>query len=99
MTSPACKHIGNTVTATQRNQGGGSCRQGWRRIMEAVAADAHSAARTVFDILNEPDVHELRWEAHSNGTGHRLPSVADVYHQIMAIGHRINPGALLTPQM
>ena len=61
--------------------------------MEAVAADAASAARTVFDILNEPDVHGLRWEAHTNGSGYHLPSVADVYHQIMAMGHRINPGA------
>jgi hypothetical protein len=63
--------------------------------MEAVAEDAASAARTVFDVLNEPDVHDLRWEAHTNGAGHLLPSVADVYHQIMAIGHGINPGALL----
>ena len=68
--------------------------QGWRRIMEAVAADPVSAARTVFDILNEPDVHGLRWEAHTSATGYHMPSVADVYHQILAMGHTINPGAV-----
>ena len=63
--------------------------------MEAVAADSASAARTIFDILNEPDVHGLRWEAHTDAAGRRMPSVADVYHQMLAIGHGINPGAAL----
>ena len=64
--------------------------------MEAVASDPTSAARTVVDVLNEPDVHGLRWEAHTNATGYRMPSVADVYHQILAMGHAINPGGALT---
>lgn len=67
--------------------------------MEAVAADPVSAARTTFDILNEPDVHGLRWEAHINATGHHMPSVAGVYHQILAMGHGINPGAALRPHL
>ena len=61
--------------------------------MMAVAADPASAARTVFDVLNEPDVHGLRWEAHTNVNGYHMPSVADVYHQILAMGYAINPGA------
>ncbi len=63
--------------------------------MEAVASDPASAARTVFDILNEPDVHGLRWEAHTNTSGYRMPAVADVYDQILAMGHAINPGAVV----
>ncbi len=60
--------------------------------MTAVAADPASKARTVFDILNEPDSLGLRWEAHTNATGAALPSVADAYHQVIAAGYAVNPG-------
>ena len=66
--------------------------QGWQRIIAAVTNDAHSAARTVFDILNEPDALNLRWEAYTSASGRALPSVSDAYHQIMAEGFAINPG-------
>ena len=67
--------------------------QGWQRIMTAIAADPESRARTVFDILNEPDSLGLRWEAHTNASGVALLSVADAYHEIMAAGYATNPGA------
>jgi len=66
--------------------------QGWQHIMTAVAAEPASKARTVFDILNEPDSLGLRWEAHTSAAGAALPSVADAYHSVMAAGYSVNPG-------
>ena len=61
--------------------------------MEAVALDPASRARTLFDILNEPDVRGMRWEAYTNASGYAMPGAADIYHQMLDIGHSINPGA------
>lgn len=62
--------------------------QAWTDIMTAVAADPWASAYTIFDILNEPDVKGLRWQAY-NGN----PSVGDMYHKIMSIGNKLNPSA------
>jgi hypothetical protein len=70
--------------------------QGWQRIIAALTTDAASAARTVFDILNEPDALNLRWEAYTDASGRALPSVSDAYHRIMADGFAINPGKFST---
>lgn len=67
--------------------------QSWRTIMQAVARDPVSCARTMFDIINEPDVVEMRWEPYVNSSGYAMPGAADVYHQMLDIGYSINPGA------
>ena len=59
--------------------------------MTAVAADPWASAYTMFDILNEPDSHGLRWQAFNGVQG-----VGDMYHQIMNIGYKINPSTLLS---
>ena len=63
--------------------------------MQAVAHDPVSRARTMFDIINEPDVVEMRWESYVNSSGYEMPGAADVYHQMLDIGYNINPGKLL----
>ena len=60
--------------------------------MHAVEKDPASRARTIFDIINEPDVVLMRWETYTNTSGFVMPGAADVYHQMLAIGHKINPG-------
>ena len=66
--------------------------QKWRVIMQAVADDPVSRTRTIFDLINEPDVVLMRWETYTNDTGYVMPGAADVYHQMLAVGHAINPG-------
>jgi len=67
--------------------------RGWTDIMERVAADPYARAYTIFDILNEPDSVNLRWQGYS-GCGGVCPGVGDLYHRIMQIGNKINPAAL-----
>ena len=62
--------------------------------MEAVAQDPVARARTLFDILNEPDVAQLRWEPYTNSSGFAVPGVADIYHQMLDISYEVNPSAL-----
>ncbi len=63
--------------------------------MTRVAADDYARAYTIFDILNEPDARNLRWQAYSSPScpGGTCPGMGDLYHQIMSIGHKINPSA------
>lgn len=39
-----------------------SAPQGWTDIMTRVNADEYARAYTIFDILNEPDARNLRWQ-------------------------------------
>ena len=70
--------------------------QKWRVLMQAVADDPVSRARTIFDLINEPDVVRMRWETYTNSSGYVMPGAADVYHQMLAVGHAINPGTYTT---
>ena len=62
--------------------------------MQAVARDPVSRARTMFDIINEPDVVEMRWEPYVNSSGYEMAGASDIYHQMLDIGYNTNPGAL-----
>lgn len=65
--------------------------------MEAVARDPITRARTIFDLVNEPDVRAMRWEAYTNSSDYHIPSVADIYHQMLDIGYAINPSTHCAP--
>jgi hypothetical protein len=62
-------------------------------MMKDVAADPHMAANVIFDILNEPDSYGLTWGP--NGKQLAGKGLGYWYHQIMKIGYKINPSALL----
>ena len=57
--------------------------QYWTQIMTDIHADPWTRSYTMFDILNEPDSYGLTW-----------PFVGPLYHQVMTVGHKINPSAL-----
>lgn len=39
--------------------------QRWKIIVHAINKDHYAKGRVIFDIVNEPDVHGLRWEESS----------------------------------
>ena len=72
----------------------GGAPQGWTEIIQRVTADPYAKAYTIFDILNEPDAVNLRWQPYSGSCpGGTCPGVRDLYHRIMQIGNKINTGA------
>ncbi|KAK9864612.1 hypothetical protein WJX84_011232 [Apatococcus fuscideae] len=63
--------------------------QSWVKLITAISADGVAQARTMVDILNEPDWMNLRWEA-SDGK----PGAGDLYLQAMDALYSVNPGLL-----
>ena len=61
----------------------------WKEIMTDVAQDPVVSANVIFDILNEPDSYGLTWD----GTQLDGQGLSYWYHQVMAMGYAINPGA------
>ena len=53
------------------------------------------SANVIFDILNEPDSYGLTWGPNGNQLAGK--GLGYWYHQIMTIGHGINPSALFPP--
>lgn len=58
----------------------------WTQFATSIAADPLMAAYTILEILNEPDVFELRWEAY-NG----LPGAGDLTLRAMDAIYAVNP--------
>ena len=58
--------------------------------MKDTAADPWISAHVIFDILNEPDFGGLTWGPTPEKLGGH--GLGYWYHQIMSIGHGINPG-------
>ncbi len=54
-----------------------------------MAQDPVVSANVIFDILNEPDSYGLTWD----GTQLDGQGLGYWYHQVMAMGYSINPGA------
>ncbi|DBB06710.1 TPA: hypothetical protein ACH3X1_012211 [Trebouxia sp. C0004] len=61
----------------------------WVTLLKAVAQDSVSSQMLMIDVLNEPDVFGVRWEA-ANGK----PGYANLCIQLMDAVHSIVPGAL-----
>ncbi|KAL0031693.1 hypothetical protein WJX79_001570 [Trebouxia sp. C0005] len=61
----------------------------WVTLLKAVAQDSISSQMLMIDVLNEPDVFGVRWEA-ANGK----PGYADLCIQLMDAVYSIVPGAL-----
>jgi len=67
----------------------------WKEIMTDVAQDPVVSANVIFDILNEPDSYGLTWD----GTQLDGQGLGYWYHQVMAMGYSINPGAFPQPRL
>lgn len=61
----------------------------WKQLATGITADPIASSYTMYDILNEPDSKDLRWEA-SDGK----PGVGDLYLRGMDAIHDINPDAV-----
>jgi aryl-phospho-beta-D-glucosidase BglC (GH1 family) len=59
--------------------------QNWKRLIQAVSADAWVARHVIVDMLNEPDSQHLRWE----GQGGK-PGVTDLYLAAMDALYPLN---------
>ena len=64
--------------------------QRWKKIVHAINRDPYAKGRVIYDILNEPDASDLRWEYSSNASS---PSVTSNYLSFMDMAHAINPSA------
>nr|QOL01204.1 putative extracellular protein TR9_013c [Trebouxia lynnae] len=62
----------------------------WTTLLRAIAQDPISSQKLMIDVLNEPDVFGVRWEA-ANGK----PGYADLCIRLMDAAYSIVPGALL----
>lgn len=60
--------------------------EGWSRLLGAINQDPYAAARTVVDIINEPEGRQLGWD-----------EAGALYHKVMQIGFDINPREALMP--
>lgn len=68
--------------------------QGWKRIANAVNADATISNRVFYDVLNEPDAFGVRFEP-QNGR----PGMKDLYFTAFDAIYSINPGACFLCQL
>ncbi len=53
---------------------------GWSNLLGALNRDPYAAARTIVDIINEPEARQLGWD-----------DINPLYHKVMQIGYDINP--------
>ncbi len=61
--------------------------QGWTRLAKAVNADSKVSNRIVYDILNEPDAFNVKFEP-QNGR----PGMRDLYFSAFDAIYAVNPG-------